>query len=172
MTQQTIVTAGTQQPNREDMVKVDANFTELYTDKATNEAAIDTINAGTIVYSHRQRVTIAEINAGATLLAAITDKSYRLVGCKAIAYGGAAGAVTTVDILGTQSASSVKLVAYAQAGLTQSAVLKDGDSSSAVLADGASYVACDAASAITIGKTGSDVTTATGVDVILQYTIE
>jgi len=165
MAQKTIVTQATKAPVKDDLDKVDDNFDENY-------ASLAVINAGTIVYSHRQRVTIAEINAGATLLSAVTGKSYRLVGCKAIAYGGAAGAVTTVDILGTQSSSSVKLVAYAQAGLTQSAVLKDGDASSAVLADGASYTACDAASAITISKTGSDVTTATGVDVILQYTME
>jgi len=186
MAQETIVNQGTYQPTRADMEKIDSNFTELYSttsgstsdiatntaDIATNTGDIATINTGTIVYSHRQRVTVAEINAGASLLAAITGKSYRLISCKAIAYGGAAGAVTTVDILGTQSASGVKLVAYAQAALTQSAVLTDGDSNSAVLADGASYAACDAATAITIGKTGSDVTTATGVDVILQYTIE
>ncbi len=164
MAQKTIVIDGSYVPTLEEFGKVDDNFDENY-------ASIALINTGTIVYTHRQRVTTAEINAGASLLAAVTGKSYQLLDCKAISYGGAVGATTTVDILGTQSTSSVKLVAFAQAGLTQSAVLRDGDSSSAVLADGASYIACDAASAITIAKTGSDVTTATGVDVILQYTI-
>ena len=56
----------------------------------------------------RTRVVIADVNAGATLLAAIAGYKYRLVSAFAIAYGGAVGALTTVDILGTQSASSVK----------------------------------------------------------------
>jgi hypothetical protein len=36
-----------------------------------------------------------------------------MIGCKAIAVGGAAGAVTTVDVSGTLSTSR-KLVAFAQ----------------------------------------------------------
>ena len=127
--------------------------------------------ADAVVLSKRIRTTIAQINAGYELLPAITGYGYRLVSAKAIAYGGAAGAVTTVDILGTQT-SAVKLVAYAQANLTQSAVLTDGGTGAAVLADGASYVTCDAGTAITVGKTGSDVTTATGIDFILEYVIE
>ena len=125
-----------------------------------------------IVRVKRTRVTLANVNAGSTLLAAIAGKQYRLVNAYAIAYGGAIGAVTTVDILGTQSTSSVKLVAFAQAGLTQSAVLKMGGTSAAVLADGASFVACDANTAVTVNITGSAATTATGIDFILEYTIE
>lgn len=120
----------------------------------------------------RQRFTIAEVNAGATLLAAIPGHKYRMVGCTAISVGGAAGAVTTVDVLATQSTSSVKLVAFAQANLTQSAVLKDGGTGATVLADGASYVANDANTAITVGKTGSSVTTATHIDINFTYVIE
>ena len=129
-------------------------------------------SANPVVHNVRTRFTIAQVNAGATLLAAISGYKYRMVSCKAISVGGAAGAVTTVDVLGTQSTSSVKLVAYAQASLTQSAVLTAGDSGAAVLADGASFVANDANTAITVGKTGSSVTTATHIDVIFDYTIE
>jgi hypothetical protein len=125
-----------------------------------------------LVHNLRTRLTIAQINAGATLLAAIAGKSYRITSCHAIAYGGAAGAVTTVDVKGTQSASVVKLVAFAQASLTQSTVLKMGGSGATVLADGASYTACDVNTAITVAITGSNVTTATGIDFILGYTIE
>jgi hypothetical protein len=124
------------------------------------------------VRNQRFRATIAQVNAGLTLLPKIAGKKYRLVACNAIAIGGAAGAVTTVDILGTQATSSVKLVAFAQASLTQSTVLKDGGSGAAVLADGASYAPCDTNTAITIGKTGSAVDTATHIDVSLSYTIE
>jgi hypothetical protein len=124
------------------------------------------------VQNIRTRFTIAQINAGATILPAIAGHKYRFVNCAAIAYGGAVGATTTVDVGGTQGAAGVKLVAYAQASLTQSAVLKDGGSGAAVLADGASYVSNDANTAVTIGKTGSSLTVATGVDIILGYVIE
>ena len=126
----------------------------------------------TLVRSLRARVAIADINSGATLLAAKAGYKYRMVDCIAVAVGGAAGAVTTVDILGTQSALGVKLVAYAQTNLTQSTVLRAGGTGAAVLADGASLVSCDTNTAITIGKTGSSVTTATHVDVLLSYVIE
>lgn len=139
----------------------------------TSTAANDTIfSRASAVQNIRTRFTIAQVNAGATLLAAKTGYAYRMVGCTAISVGGAAGAVTTVDVLGTQSASGVKLVAYAQASLTQSAVLRDGGSGAAVLADGASYVVNDANTAITVGKTGSSVTTATHIDIDFSYVIE
>jgi hypothetical protein len=118
----------------------------------------------------RRRFTIAEVNAGATLVPAVAGRTIRMVACKAIAVGGAAGAVTTVDVLGTLSTAR-KLVAFAQANLTQSAVLTDGGTGAAVLADGASYTANDAGTAITVGKTGSNVTTATHIDVIFDYVL-
>lgn len=127
--------------------------------------------SGGAILNKRQRFTIAEINAGATLLPAISGKSYRMVGAKAIAVGGAAGAVTTVDITGTVSTSR-KLVAFAQANLTQSAVVVDGGTGGTVLADGASYTANDAGTAILVSKTGSSVTTATHIDIVFDYVVE
>ena len=120
----------------------------------------------------RTRFTVAQVNAGATLVPKVLGQRLRLVRASAIAVGGAATAVTTVDILGTQATASVKLVAYAQASLTQSAELKSGNSGATILADGASYAACDAGTAITVGKTGSNVATATHIDVIADYVIE
>jgi len=135
-----------------------------------DEATITRLNVTDSVLSARVRFTIAEVNAGATLVAAITGKSIRMVNCKAIAVGGAAGAVTTVDVLGTVSTAR-KLVAFAQASLTQSAVLTAGGTGAAVLADGASYTANDVSTGITVGKTGSNVTTATHIDVIFNYVV-
>ncbi|HUT86642.1 MAG TPA: hypothetical protein VMX15_00960, partial [Candidatus Heimdallarchaeota archaeon] len=141
------------------------------TPSATAQVALQYAN-NSVVLNHRHRVTVAEINAGHELLAAVSGKSYRIIEVLAIAYGGAVGTTATVDILGTQSAGSVKLVAYAQAGLTQSAVLVSGGTNAAVQADGASYGACDVTTAITIGKTGSDADTATGVDIVITYVLE
>lgn len=126
----------------------------------------------TAVQTIRRRFTIAEVNAGATLLAARSGKKYRMVDVQAIAIGGAVGALDTVDVLGTQSTSSVKLAAFAQANLTQSTVLRPGITGTAVLADGASFVACDANTAITVGKTGATGTTATHVDIEFKYVVE
>lgn len=138
--------------------------------------AIDGTNARVIIADTlrtvRARFTIAEINAGATLLPAVAGYKARMVTCQAIAVGGAAAAVTTVDVLATLSGASRKLVAFAQASLAQSAVLTAGGSGAAVLADGASYTANDANTAVTVGKTGSSVTTATHIDVILDYVFE
>lgn len=124
------------------------------------------------VRSIRTRFTVAEINAGATLLPAIPGRKYRMVNASMIAIGGAAATATTVDILATQSASSVKLVANAVAGLTQNTLLRVGDANSAILAAGASFVANDDNTAITVGKTGSNVATATHIDVIFSFEIE
>lgn len=128
-------------------------------------------SVGAPVLALRTRVVAASVNAGATLLAAKPGYKYRLVNAHAIAYGGAAGAVTTVDILGTQT-SGVKLVAFAQANLTENTRLTAGGTGAAILAAGASFVACDAGAAITIGKTGDAMTTATGIDVELLYVVE
>lgn len=141
------------------------------TELATIDSVAGPIGPG-IVRNLRTRFTIAQVNAGATILAAVASYKYRLIECLAIAIGGAAATGTTVDILGTQAASGVKLVAYAQASLTQSAVLKAGGSGAAVLADGASYVQNDANTAITIGKTGGTFATATHIDVVLTYALE
>lgn len=127
---------------------------------------------GGFVRSMRRRCTIAEINAGVTLLPALPGFKYRMVGCKAIAVGADAAAVTTVDVLATQGASGVKLAAFAVAGLTRSAVLSAGGTNAAVLADGASYVQNDVNTAVTVGKTGSAITTSTAVDIIFDYVVE
>lgn len=131
----------------------------------------DSISVPGNLLTHRQRLTIAQVNAGTTIVAAIPGKRIRMVNCRAIAIGGAAGAVTTVDVLATASASSRKLVAFAQASLTQSTVLTAGGTGATVLADGASFTQNDVNTAITVGKTGSNVTTATHIDIIFDYTV-
>ena len=121
----------------------------------------------------RMRVTTAQVNAGHTLLAALPGLRYRLQDMALIAVGGNAATATSVDILGTQSASVVKLMDGRIAGLSQSTLLRAGTATNGlILADGASFVACDANTAITIGRTGSNLATATHIDVLLTYTVE
>lgn len=135
-----------------------------------NGTAAPTSHAAEVL-NVRVRCTAAEIKAGKSLVAAIPGYKIRMVAASAIAYGGAVGATTSVDILGTRT-SAVHLVAFAQASLTQSTLLNAGDSGAAILADGASFTALDANTAVTVGLVGSDITTATGVDIIFSYVLE
>lgn len=124
----------------------------------------------------RTRVTVAQINAGFTLLPAIPGVKWRLDDVKLIAIGGAASGATDVRILGTRAAASVALGIAAVAGLTQSTVLRlgspfatAGTASIVALTDGTSHTALDANTAVTIGKTGGTLATSTNVDVLLSY---
>src|SRR5262245_2245720 len=77
------------------------------------------VAGGAIIHFLRQRVTIAQVNAGLTLVSAPgLGYALRLVFCDMVAIGGAASGATTVDLLATLSAASRKLVANAVAGLT------------------------------------------------------
>lgn len=127
---------------------------------------------GGAAYNQRFHVTIAAVNAGATLLPARAGLKYRVVDTGMIAVGGAVATCTAVTILGTQATSSATLQSVAVAALTQSALVKPNTANSTILADGASFIANDVNTAITIGKTGGTCATATHVDVILTYAIE
>ena len=124
----------------------------------------------------RTRVTIAQVNAGFTLLPAISGVKWRLTDIVMIAIGGAVVTATDVRILATQAGAAVALGIAAVAGLTQSTVLRAGSpfatagtASIVVLANGASFMPNDANTAVTVGKTGSTAATATHVDVILSF---
>lgn len=123
------------------------------------------------VLTLRKRLAVAAINAGATLLPAIAGAGYRLIDAYAIAIGGAVGAVTTVDIIGTLGTNR-KMVAFGQAALTQSALVRAGSAGGVILADGASFTRNDVNTAITANITGSAITGATNVDFQLLYAIE
>ena len=125
-----------------------------------------------VVYNIRKRFTIAQINAGAEVLPAIAGYAYRMVDGAAIAVGGNVGAATGVDVMGT-STTGRKLLSLKTAGLTQSTLLRAGAATNGVLlADGASFTVNDVNTAITVIKDGSDLTTATHVDILFSYVIE
>lgn len=120
----------------------------------------------------RTRATVAQVNAGLELLPALPGLKYRVVDAALIAVGGAVTGSDSVDILGTQTTAK-KLMAGLVAGLTENTLLRAGAATNGViLAAGASFVANDANTAITLGKTGASAATATHVDVLLSYVIE
>jgi len=121
----------------------------------------------------RSRFTIAQVNAGATVLPALANRKYRVCDLSLIAVGGNVVAATGVLVRGTQSASAVSLMDAKTAGLTRSTLLRAGTATNGlILADGASFAQCDTNTAITIIKDGSDITTATHIDVLLTYVVE
>lgn len=142
-----------------------------FVNTGTTNAPSYEILGDNVVKTLRVRLTIAQFNAGTTLLVALPGLKYRLVFAALTAIGGAVTGATTVDIVGTQATAAVKLMAAAVANLTQNAFLRTGDTGGAVLAAGASFVENDVNTAIVASKTGSDLATATHVDVFLTYTI-
>lgn len=120
----------------------------------------------------RTRFTTAQVNAGATLLTAVPGLKWRMQDCAMIAIGGGAATATSVDLQAVQSSSTVSLVANAVAGLTQNTLLRAGATNSSIIAGGLSFVANDANTAITIAKVGSNLATATHIDVIATFVLQ
>lgn len=123
------------------------------------------------VFHWRERFTAAQIDAGQTILPAVPGYKYRIVDMAMIAIGGAVTGATDVRFLGTQAAASVALLISAIAALTQNTLLRAGAANATVLAGGASFAECDNNTAITIGKTGGSVATATHVDFLISYVL-
>lgn len=129
-----------------------------------------------VLKHQRTRVTIAQINAGFTLLPAVPGVKWRVADLMMIAIGGAVTTATDVRLLGTRAAASAALGIAAVAGLTQSTVLRlgspfatAGTASIVALADGASHTQLDTNTAVTVGKTGGTGAGATHVDILLSY---
>lgn len=117
----------------------------------------------------RTRVTVAQLNAGFTLLPALPGVKWRLLDAVMIAVGGNATTGTSANIIGTRAGSAVQLLAAAVAALTQSAVLRAGAANMVVLADGASFTPLDANTPVTVKTVGSAMTVMTNLDVTLTY---
>lgn len=117
----------------------------------------------------RIRATLAQINAGITLLPALPSVRWRLLDWKKIAIGGNATTATSINIAGTSGGSAVQLGVTAIAALTRSAIVRAGGSNAVVLADGASFVQMDVNTAITAVTVGTAMTVATAFDFFLDY---
>lgn len=124
--------------------------------------------------NQRTRVTLAQANAGFTLLPALPGVRWRIVDCRVISVGGAAAGGTSLDLVSTQAASAVRPLVIAVAALTQSALVRAGATNATILANGASFVPNDTNTAVTVAKQsgGSALTVATHFDVSLDYTAE
>lgn len=124
-----------------------------------------------VTKTQRTRATAAQVNAGLVLLPAIPGVKWRIVDAAMIAIGGAAATATSVDLLGTKTAAASRPLVAAVAALTQSTLARMGATNMVILANGASHTAHDANTAISVVKQsgGSNLATATHIDVILTY---
>jgi hypothetical protein len=126
------------------------------------------------VHNKRARVTTAQVNAGFELLPAMAGYAYRLIDCSMIAIGGAAATATSVDIIGTRGSASVRPVVTAVSALAENTRIALGHANAVILGAGASFTPLDANTAVSIGKQsgGSNLATATHIDVNLTYALE
>jgi hypothetical protein len=129
-----------------------------------------------LVRGGRTRYTLAQLNAGQTLLPALPGVRWRMISASMLAVGGAATAATSVNIVGTQAGSAVNLWIVTIAALTRSTKVSTEVTPTAgvstLLADGASYAQNDANTAVTLANVGSAMTTLTALDVFLWYTAD
>lgn len=141
-------------------------------------AHVATLNGDALVACQRHRVTTAEMNAGHTLLAAVAGLKYRLIDFTVITIGGnaaASAAATGIALYGTQAAAGATLYEAHLAELIRSVPLKPDTANTHILADGASFIANDAATAITckaVSAGAFDLITATHFDILLTYALE
>ncbi len=112
--------------------------------------------------------TTTEISNTKKLVDVPAARQFQLVDAAAIAIGGACSAVTTVDLV----VGSNKLVAFAQANLTQSTLLRAGATGGTLLADGASFAAQTAGDDLVVGKTGSTPATCTSIRFLIDYMLK
>lgn len=119
--------------------------------------------------SLRLRLTIAQVNAGADLLAALPTVRWRLFDAAMIAIGGAVTSNTSVNISGLVSGVATQLAVGAQASLTQSTLLRIGSAGMTIIANGASFTQQDVNAAMRATNVGSAITVATHVDFLIHY---
>ena len=126
--------------------------------------------AGIVNYI-KKRFTVAQINAGATILAAKPGLKIQMIDCSMAAEGGNAATATSIEVEAVQSTSAVDLISNTVGILTDDTLARMGITNSTLLANGLWAVANDVNTAITISKTGSDLATATHLNVYFTYMV-
>ena len=131
----------------------------------TVQDILDLANAGEAnTYSSQVAVSLAELKAGKTLIAAVTGKQIVVTNFVAV-MNGSFEALTTADL--EDSSGNVVVAKLAQAQMTDNAVLTPGITGAALgvgMGEGLTV-----SEALVIVNTGTDATTATGMTIALTY---
>jgi hypothetical protein len=150
--------------NSSDVVEINAGA--IATTSTITTLTTTRVLGGTVVQAVSATVTLAQINAGFTLVAAVAGQTLTPVGFR-VKCTGAFAALTDIRLSDTNS-SPVDIATIAQAQATDGAIFTENGASG--LTFGAGFgAALTAAKGIQIRKTGSTGTTATGCDVIVFY---
>lgn len=133
---------------------------------AASKVGVQTGATQQVVYNAKVNATLAEINAGKTLLAEASGVTIRPIGVT-VQCDGTFLSGTSVIVRST-NASPVVLTTLAQANLADNAVIKDGETGSTrgvgISAD------LTAGDGVEIAKSGADFTGGTSIDFDIQYT--
>lgn len=139
----------------------------------TNGSAVPGSPVGTTIagaiFSASANITLAQVNAGYTLVPAVTGQTYKLQHAVIQAKGGDTAGCTAVQIDDTAGTPIVG-VSAAIAALTQDTVVNEA-TASGVTVTTLAPTAFTASQGIQVIKTGSACTTATSFNVIVFYTI-
>jgi hypothetical protein len=122
-----------------------------------------------VIKCQRTRVTLAQLNAGFTLLPARPGVKWQILDMRMIAVGGAATTADSADIAGTRAGSAVLLFVTLVAALTRSTLVRTMAGNTSILADGASFTPLDVNTPVTVKTTGTAMTVLTNLDVFLHY---
>lgn len=113
-------------------------------------------------------ITLAQINAGYTVLSGVAGQQIMIVGGR-LKSSGAFAALTAIEL--QESDGSPVIVTWAQAQLTDGAVFDLRNTITGQTIGAGFGTALTSGKGVVITKTGSAGTTATGVDLIVDYIV-
>lgn len=122
----------------------------------------------TVTYS--ANVTLAQVNAGFTLVAPVSTRTLRVTHFLVQALGGATAACTSVRLSDTSS-GPVDVATIAVAALTQNTVVTEATATTVTLGTFGAAGQLSAGAGLQIREVGSACTTATSFNVSVQYQI-
>lgn len=134
---------------------------------ATGALSLSTAGNGPI-YSVYGSATLAQINAGVTIVPAVTGRTLKIVGVLLQAIGGAAAGCTAIQVDDT-TGTPVVGVSVAVAGLTQNTIVTEATATNVTLTT--FLTALTANKGLQIIKTGSSCTTLTSLNYRVLYTV-
>lgn len=123
---------------------------------------------GSSVFNVSGNATLAEINAGKTILEGVTGVQLRVVNIW-LKSNGAFAALTSIQI--QESDGSPVIATYTQAALTDGAQFNIRTTISGQTAGAGFNAALTSGNGVRIIKVGSDATTATSVDYLIEFTL-
>jgi hypothetical protein len=122
------------------------------------------------MFSVSANLTLAQVNAGTTILPAVIGQTYKVQHVSIQAIGGAAAACTLVEVADT-AASPIVAMSSTVAGLTQNTRVTESSAATIAVTTAFAPTALTAGKGIQVLSTCSACTTATSFNVVVFFTI-